>query len=141
MNQVEQMIELLAETHKYRPLPEPERANAHNIYSSSLPDLNPNKPLFTHNRTMFALRFHRIVIGDYGAFIELAPADVIGKVVICQPGQEYRINDPKYKNRVKYNWYTVNDCSGIKLYYQKRGVLYADYKPGMVYVSPFEVIQ
>lgn len=141
MNQVEQMIEQLVKTHKYKPVPEPERTNIRNIYLSSLPVLDPNKPLLTRSGTVFATRFHRIAIGDYGAFIELGLDDIIGAVIICQPGQEYRISDPRYKDRVKYDWYTVNDGSSIKLYHQKRGVLYADYKPGMVYVSPFEVIQ
>ena len=33
----------------------------------------------------------------------------------------------------------VNDGSDVKVYDQKRSVEYADYKPGMLYVSVYEV--
>jgi len=55
-------------------------------------------------------------------------------------GQEYRINDPKYSEHVKYWWLTPKDLSDMKVYYQKRIVSYADYKPEMFYVSPYEVL-
>ena len=42
---------------------------------------------------------------------------------------------------MKYVWLTVNDRSGIKIYHQKRGVSYADYKPNKYYVSVHEVCQ
>ena len=42
-------------------------------------------------------------------------------------------------NKVKYLWLTIKDNSCIKIYYQKKSVDYADYKPGMLYVSVHEV--
>lgn len=40
---------------------------------------------------------------------------------------------------VKYLWLTADDNSDVKVYDQKRSVEYADYKPGMLYVSVYEV--
>lgn len=54
-------------------------------------------------------------------------------------GQAYRVEDPRYAEHVKYLWLTTDDGSDVKVYEQKRPVEYADYKPGMLYVSVYEV--
>lgn len=82
--------------------------------------------------------YRRIVIGDYGAFIEFDSPYYDSSFVIA-PGQEYRVSDERYSKNVKYIWLTINDGSRIKIYYQKKGVTYADYIPGMYYVSVHEV--
>lgn len=79
----------------------------------------------------------RIVIGDYGAFVEFNEPNYSAYMIA--PGEEYRINDPAYKDKVKYLWLTIKDNSCIKIYYQKKSVDYADYRPGMLYVSIHEV--
>lgn len=98
-----------------------------------------NRLLCTKKDTVFCSGYTRIVIGDYGAFIEIAPNQMYKAHLIVKPGQEYRINDPKYSKNVKYHWYTINDDSDIKIYHQQRKVAYADYLPGMYYVSPHEI--
>ena len=80
------------------------------------------------------------MVGDYGAFIEFSEDDITEEFII-QPGQEYRVNDEKYKNKVKYIWLTINDGSNIKIYKQKRKVTYADYKSKKYYVSVHEVLK
>lgn len=57
--------------------------------------------------------------------------------IIVKPGEEYRFN-PKYSN-VKYHWYCLKQNLNIKIYYQKNTVKYADYKPEMFYISPYEL--
>lgn len=47
--------------------------------------------------------YDRIVIGDYGAFIEF-PESAIRNNFEVEKGQEYRINDERYSSRVKYHW-------------------------------------
>ena len=84
--------------------------------------------LYTLNGTQICNGYDRIVIGDYGAFIEFSQEHIASKFVI-KKGQEYRVNDKKYKNNVKYIWLTINDKSDIKIYFQKKKVSYADYKP------------
>ena len=95
--------------------------------------------LFTCNGTKVCNKYSRVVIGHYGAFIEIEPEDMIMENIIVQPGQEYRINDPNYASRVKYYWMTVNDNSHVKFYQQMRPVTYADYRANRWYISPFEV--
>jgi hypothetical protein len=89
---------------------------------------------------MIAYKYNRIVIGHYGAFIEIEDDDIYDKNVKCEPGQEYRIRDRRYRDKVKYQWYTAKDHSHCKLYKQKRQVAYADYQENMWYISPFEVL-
>ena len=99
-----------------------------------------NIPLYTMSGTKICNRYRRIVVGDYGAFVEFDDCDMKGcPCFIVKPGQEYRIQDPKYSKNVKYWWLTAIDDSGIKIYKQRRTVDYADYIPGMYYVSVHEV--
>ena len=83
--------------------------------------------------------YDRIVIGDYGAFIEFSEEHIASDFTI-KAGQEYRVNDEKYKKNIKYIWLTIGDGSNIKIYLQKRKVSYADYKPKKYYVSVHEVL-
>lgn len=113
------------------------------IYKSYLNylQLDPSKPLYTINGTKLATGFERIVIGDYGAFIEYDLSQVPKHVrYICEKGEEYR-KLPNWRKRVKYIWYTMDDYSHIKIYWQMRTVSYADYKAKKFYVSPYQVIQ
>lgn len=94
--------------------------------------------LYTCFGSQICKSYRRVVIGDYGAFVEFEePASQF----VIAPGQEYRVNDERYSRNVKYVWLTVNDGSGIKIYHQKKGVSYADYQPGMYYVSVHEVYE
>ena len=97
-------------------------------------------PIVSRDGTMIAYKYNRIVIGHYGAFIEIDDSDVYPDNVKCKKGQEYRIKDRKYRDKVKFHWYTAKDNSDVKLYWQTREVAYADYRPDMWYVSPFEVL-
>lgn len=135
----------LADQYKYKKLPDEYSKKCQKIFIDNIPDFlaidgYKMKCLHTINGTKFAYGYDRIVIGDYGAFVEIDPSDIISKdLLIVKPGQEYRINDPKYSNNVKYHWYTIDDSSDIKIYYQLKRVSYADYEPGKYYVSVHEV--
>lgn len=105
-------------------------------------ELDPAKPLYTHNGIKIAEGFERMAIGDYGAYIEYDLAQVPkGMKYAIEPGQEYR-KLPNWRNRVKYIWYTIpNSDPHIKIYWQLRTVSYADYKIKKFYISPFEIMQ
>ena len=130
----------LAKRFGYKPLP-PELSDGYRkFYSEHIPsflNVSGGGKLRTIKKTLLCEFYDRIVIGDYGAFIEYS---IPASEYICQPGQEYRMNDPDYIYRVKYDWLTTKDSSGIKIYKQKHTVNYADYKPGKYYVSVHEVI-
>jgi hypothetical protein len=132
----------LAQEYKYKPLPSQLSEKYREFFTQNIPaflKIDGNSiTLYTIEGSILCNGYNRIVVGDYGAFIEFnGPAHDAN--VIVQAGQEYRIDDPKYKNNVKYHWYTIEDGSNIKLYYQKRTVSYADYIPKKWYVSVHEV--
>lgn len=85
-------------------------------------------------------KYDRIVIGHYGAFIEISNEDVVKNNIKAKEGQEYRYKDPNYKDKVKYYWATTKDDTDCKLYFQRRPVKYADYIPNKWYISPYEVM-
>jgi hypothetical protein len=97
-------------------------------------------PIVSRDGTLIASTYNRIVIGHYSAFLEMNYDDLYRENIRCKKGQEYRIANPKYSDKVKYLWFTTKDDSCCKLYKQKREVAYADYKIGMWYISPFEVL-
>ena len=133
---------LLAKKYKYKPLPDGLSPKYRQFFRENIPDwLNingENRSIFTTKGTKICNSYERIVIGDYGAFLEFSDEPKNTKFII-QPGQEYRVNDPQYNRNVKYIWLTVDDNSGIKIYKQKGTVSYADYIPGKFYVSVHEV--
>ena len=130
--------EVLAQKYNYKKLPESLSNIAKTVYASTLPKfLNHHQPLYTLNGTCICNDFKRIVIGDYGAYVEYSPAQANKDNYIIAPGQQYRL-EPRYSN-VKYIWLTIPDDSDIKIYYQKHSVIYADYKPEYYYVSVYEV--
>ena len=129
----------LAKKYKYKPLPGELSGKYRDYFVENTPrflSLDGGGALYTSFGTRICGSYQRIVVGDYGAFVEFGePACEF----VIAPGQEYRVNDERYSKNVKYVWLTIDDGSGIKIYHQKKGVSYADYKPGMYYVSVHEV--
>ena len=129
------------ENPSYKKLDESLSNKVKEIYKKYLDilDLDPKKPIYSSNNILIAYNFDRIVIGDYGAYIEFTKEQSNYKSFVIAPGQAYRLT-PKYNKTIKYEWYTTKkiDC---KLYWQLRGVVYADYKPHRYYISPFEIKQ
>ena len=134
--------EHLIEKYKYKPLPRSFRWEALRFYNDNLPErfcLNgANEPLFTDEGLKICNRYNRIVIGDYGAYVEILPEDILHENIKVKEGQEYRDYDEKYSEHTKYSWLTSKDGSDIKIYFQKKKVDYADYIPGRYYISPYE---
>lgn len=135
----------LAKQYKYKKLPKKYSEELKDYFYNNLPVIfqqhlnGSDNLLYSMNGTLISKGFTRVVIGDYGAFIEYSEQQACTDNYIIKPGQEYRIYDPKYSNNVKYHWYTTKDNSNIKIYYQLKTVSYADYRPNMYYVSPHEL--
>ena len=135
----------LAEEYGYKPIePNLFLGDIRQRYKEALPawcitDGSPDTQLYTLAGTHICTGYTRIVIGDYGAFVEISPEQINNEVLQCQPGQEYRSNDPRFADKVKYLWLTAKDRTQCKIYLQKKTVSYADYLPGMYYISPYEV--
>ena len=76
--------------------------------------------------------YKRIVVGDYGAYIEIDPEDIIQENIKNKwPG--------KPKRPVKYIWMQTKDKEKTKIYFQQATVKYADYIPGMYYIDPKDI--
>lgn len=131
----------LAKKFKYRPLPCDLSSKYREYFFDNIPSFlkcDGGGALYTKCGSIVCSSYQRIVIGDYGAFVEFEkPANDF----IIVPGQEYRVIDERYSKNVKYVWLTINDGSNIKIYHQRKGVSYADYKAGMYYISVHEVFE
>ena len=135
----------LAKQYKYKKLPEDVSESARVEYLRIIPskikiDGCDNQYLYSKSNTLIATGYDRIVIGDYGAFIEIDPSQMVHGNFKVKEGEEYRIYDEKYNKNVKYYWFTPTDDSNMKIYYQQRTVVYADYKPNKYYISPLEIL-
>ena len=130
----------LSNKYQYKKLPEKLSSIAQNIYAETIPTflltVESTHPLYTINGSLICNGYDRIVIGDYGAYIEFSSEQANKDLFIIAPGQEYRL-EPRYSN-VKYIWLTIDDGSQIKVYYQNNTVSYADYKPQYYYISVYE---
>lgn len=136
--------EEIANKYKYKKLPPIISLMQRAEYEDNLPTAykyyNTGTKIYTPKGTLICntLTDRVYVCGDYGIYLEANKEDMILSNLVIKEGQEYRIYDPRFKDRVKYQWFTINDGSDIKIYYQQRGVDYADYKVGKYYFSPYE---
>ena len=127
-------IDNLAAQYRYRPLPKAVRAQAMQHYLSGLNGFEDFcRPLRIRGH-LVATGYTRVVVGDYGAYVEIAPEDLVVQLQL-QPGQEWRANTAYVTSRqlsIKYLWYHFR---GVKVYFQLAGVKYADYQPGYYYIA------
>lgn len=140
-NEIFALQEQLAADHNYKSLPSEKSEYYRKIWNENIPeglDINGSDiDIYTNTGVLICSGYHRIVIGDYGAFIEFLPEQANRDDYIIKEGQEYRVNNPRYMYNVKYNWLTIKDTA-LKIYEQKKTVTYADYKAGRYYISPHE---
>ena len=143
MEELERFQEELAEKYGYKKLSAKLSQDVRNRYWRNLPEElklgGDSKPLYTLVGTKIAEGYERIVIGDYGAFIEISESQIVKENIELQKGQEYRYTDARYRRNAKYYWLTAKDGSGVKIYLQKKTVSYASYQVGWFYVSQFAV--
>ena len=135
----------LAEKYRYKPLPDDLSQKYRRWFEEQLPKQFQGKTggqkncfLYSQRGILIARGFTRIVIGDYGAFIEIPDEQIVKENIQVRPGQEKRIFEPRFK-WAKYHWYVPKGDLECKLYHQQRTVTYADYVPKMWYVSPYHV--
>ena len=132
----------LVEQYKYKKIPLTLFLDTRKMFMENLPkwcldEKRKKEELRTLSGTPIARGYTRVVIGDYGAFVEIEDADMIKENIKTKEGQEFR-SDEKY--HVKYLWLTAKDDSNCKIYLQTKTVDYADYQPGRYYISPYEIL-
>lgn len=89
------------------------------------------KSLYTEGGVHLCDGYNRIVFGDYGPYLEFSRRHLRAKLY-CKFGS-------KPTRPVKYIWLYPEGDQDCKVYFQQQPVDYADYKVGMLYVSPYEV--
>jgi len=132
MHIVDAYIEGLALRYKYRPLPKKICPEVYNFYLANMNGFVKKRPAII-NGVNICKKYDRIVVGDYGAYVEIAPEDltVTPTTVV---GQEWRHDKDYVKKRglnLKYYWM---EYDGKRVYLQIAPVTYADYKPGYYYI-------
>jgi hypothetical protein len=85
-----------------------------------------------------ATGYTRIVIGGRGPYIEFLPNQLIWDNLHIPDEQKHRKEHP-WKDRVYYVEWRTKDESKVKVYEQIRPVDYADYRIGLLYISPFDL--
>lgn len=80
-------------------------------------------PLHTRAGEPFATGYSRVVIGERGPYVEFSPSQVTAQLT--------------YVDTPHYYFAEARTAEGVMVYHQKHRVEYADYLPGMLYVSPF----
>jgi hypothetical protein len=138
---VQDVINSLVENYHYKPLPSSLSSELRSFYRENIPEGileygDLFSIIYSKDNTPIAMGYDRVVVGDYGAYIEFS--NVYEDNLKIKEGEEYRINE--YYKSVKYLWLTTKDSSDCKIYYQLRPVKYADYIEDKFYVSVFEVI-
>lgn len=136
MIKIDQYIRNLVEKYKYKPLPEELSVMARQFYKENLPFLDPLISIKDKNCIEISHSFERIVIGDYGAFIEFSEAQSNSSIFYVPSNQKFRLSKGFYG---KYIWLSTDGIN--KIYKQIKTVSYADYKVGRYYISPYDIVQ
>jgi len=88
---------------------------------------------FKNTNIVLSNGYKRVVIGDYGAYIEITPKQINLNTIKSRWAA-------KPKRKVKYIWMVPRDTKvRAKVYFQKGKVSYADYIPGLYYIAPEEI--
>jgi hypothetical protein len=130
---VRESLLLITEKFKYRPLPKYIKNTAYELYNANLNDFDTERQA-TINGVLFCNKFNRVVVGDYGAFLEIDESDLLVELIIPE-SQKWRYDIEYLKRRelnIKYRWL---EYKGLKVYHQVATVKYADYLPNMFYIS------
>ena len=142
MNEYNEYIKLLVIYFKYKPLEIAASRRAKKFYEEHIPsNLNvagAEKKLYDLAGNLICRRYNRIVIGDYGAYVEFNGEDAYLDNFKIKEGQEFRLE--KRYEKCKYIWLTTRNAnSSTKIYLQTNPVAYADYIPGKYYISIAEI--
>jgi len=142
MLEIKEILEKIAENKKrsskeyYHPLPKQESILIRKYFADHILipiSGDPVMEIFNKENTLISKGYERIVIGDYGPFLEFtAQQAVLANLVNHFPGAPRR--------KVKYIWMETKDKTRTKVYFQQGRVSYADYKIGRYYVDSFEVL-
>ena len=85
-----------------------------------------------------ATGYTRIVIGERGPFIEFNPEHIILVNLHIPKNMRWKLTSYWRAREDLIEWRT-NDDANVKVYEQLKTVDYADYRAGLIYISPFDL--
>ncbi len=92
---------------------------------------------YSSSGLLLATGYTRVVIGKRGPYVEFDDEHIQWKHFFVPVKEAYR----ETNKVVFYLEYRSFDAAKVKLYRQKRTVAYADYKIGMCYISPSDLLR
>ncbi len=98
---------------------------------------NDELNFYSQSGLHLAVGYERVVIGKRGPYVEFTPQQIIWCNFRIPDNQRYRVNNPA----VFYTEWRSTCATYVKLYHQLHRVKYADYKVGLCYISPFDLLR
>lgn len=135
---------MIAKYH-HRPIPTtPAAGNVKTYYRDKLPAWAKKKisrkyPLYTKNGEKVCERYERIVIGDYGAYVEISASHLSDNHFIYID-QNDPIDETISSRHSSHMTLALNDESSYTIYFQVKPVPYGNFIPGRFYIDPYDVI-
>lgn len=106
MTESEKAIAELIESYHYKPVPPLFAAQYHSLYQKEIPSFfkedGDSISLYDLEGNLICNGYERIVIGDYGAFIEFSEKQAARENFMIAPGQEYRVQEERFAMHIKY---------------------------------------
>lgn len=91
---------------------------------------------FTESKLLIANGFNRLVIGERGPYVEFLPSQIIWENAFVPSDEIWRLLHAE----CYYIEFRSKCKSHVKIYFQKKQVTYADYKIGLIYISPDDLV-
>lgn len=108
--------EQLANEHKYKPIPRTFFCDVRAEFQKALPEWcnmsGDTISLETVDGTVITNGYNRIVIGDYGAFVEFSRVQACMRRLKIKEGQMYRAKEPRYSRQPLKLESAVRVCQG-----------------------------
>lgn len=137
--------ECMVAKYHHRPIPTtPAAGNVKTYYRDKLPAWAKKKisrkyPLYTKNGEKVCERYERIVIGDYGAYVEISASHLSDNHFIYID-QNDPIDETISSRHSSHMTLALNDESSYTIYFQVKPVPYGSFIPGRFYIDPYDVI-
>lgn len=84
-------------------------------------------------------RYERIVIGDYGAYVEISASHLSDNHFIYID-QNDPVDETIASRHSNHMTLALNDESSYTIYFQVKPVPYGNFIPGRFYIDPYDVI-
>ena len=96
--------------------------------------------LHAKDGTLLATGYVRVVHGGRGDYVEFTHAQINWDNFYIPGDQQWR-QTLRWRDKVYYDEHRSCGKSKVMLYDQKRVVTYADYKVGLLYISPEDIVE